>query len=108
LSSSPHLFALLVRSGRLPDYERWIKDIVDVFGSVYNFAVIDRLTLERRNFLDAHHLYPERTAPLARIISSRSLPEDRDVGQFITAGTIEFHIAAVREQARLLMREKQL
>lgn len=104
---SADLFALLVRSGRLPDYERWIKDIVDVFGSVYNFAVIDRLTTERRNFLDAHHLYPERTAPLARIISGKALQEDEGIGQLVTTRNLAFQIAAVREQARQLTQAKQ-
>lgn len=100
------LFAVLVRSGRLPDYERWLKDIVDTFGNVYSFMVIDRLTTERRNFLDAHHLYPERTAPLARIISERLVTGDEDIGRLVTKQNLSAHIALIREQAHRLTQEK--
>lgn len=101
------LFALLVRSGRLTDYEHWLKDIVDTFGGVYNFMIIDQLTTKRSNFLDAHHLYPDRSSPLARIVNEKPLPEDAGIGQFISARNLAFHIAAIREQARHLKQEKR-
>lgn len=104
---SRELFELLIKTGRLPDYERWLRDIVAVFGSVQHFMVIDRLTSDQGTFVDSHHAYPEKLAPLARIISGRPLPEDADIGQLIDAGNIEAHLATVREQAKRINLEKR-
>ncbi len=93
---SKELLSLLVKTGRFADYERWLKDIVDSFGSVYNFMIIDQLTSETGNFLDAHHLYPERTAPLARIITDRPIRQDQEVGQLITRENLAAHLVAIR------------
>jgi hypothetical protein len=102
---SKELFKLLVNSGRLPDYEHWIKDIVETFGAVYNFMIIDKLTKDQHNFLDAHHLYPEKAAPLVRIISGRPLPEDNGIGSLITPQNLESHLLEVREMAKKITQE---
>ncbi|HEY3307938.1 MAG TPA: hypothetical protein VGJ93_05750 [Desulfuromonadaceae bacterium] len=104
---SKQLFKLLVASGRIPDYERWLKDVVDIFGSVYNFMIIDPLTSNQGNFLDAHHLYPERSAPVARIVSGHPQPQDKGIGRLVTTRNISAHIAEVRAQVKQLTQEKQ-
>lgn len=86
------LFALLVKCGRLPDYERWLRDIVGVFGSAYNFMYVNRFTMDRSNFMDAHHLYPERATPLIRIMNGRQLPEDERLGVLLTADNLDSRI----------------
>lgn len=93
------LFALLVKCGRLPDYERWLRDIVSVFGSAYNFMYVNRFTMDRSNFMDAHHLYPERATPLIRIMSGRQLPEDEGVGVLLTADNMDAKIDAMIKQS---------
>ncbi len=93
------LFALLVKSGRLPDYDRWLRDIVRAFGRAYNFMYVNRFTMDRRNFMDAHHLYPERATPLMRIMTGRQTPEDEGIGVLLTAGNLDAQIDATIKQS---------
>jgi hypothetical protein len=97
------LFRVMVRCGRLPDYERWMRDVIQVFGRVHNFDLIDPFTMERKNFMDAHHLYPEHTTPLTRVITDRSEPGDRDLERIVTEQTLDVHIEEVRGMAKRVL-----
>ena len=68
---SVDLFRVLVAKGRLGDYERWLKDIVDVFGTVYNLMPPSSYNADHRNFLDAHHLYPDKADHVVKIITGQ-------------------------------------
>ncbi|HOP41492.1 MAG TPA: hypothetical protein PLI53_10670, partial [Geobacteraceae bacterium] len=97
---SKPLFCLMVRLNRLPDYERWLRDLVDVFGEVYNFMDLNSVTRDYlRNFSDCDHLFPEAGTLLAhRVlgIPDQSLPPD--FGKLVARRNIEETIAAVRSQ----------
>lgn len=97
---SQPLFCLMVKSNRLPDYERWLRDLVDVFGSFYNFMDLNTVTRDYlRTFSDCDHMNPAAGALLAHRllgIPDTSLPAD--FGKLVTHDTIEETIASVREQ----------
>lgn len=97
---SKPLFCLMVRLNRLPDYERWLRDLVDVFGEVYNFMDLNSVTRDYlRTFSDCDHLFPETGTLLAhRVlgIPDQSLPPD--FGKLVTRRNIEKTISAVRGQ----------
>ncbi len=55
-----HLLDLLKAEGRWDDYKRWIIELVDAFGTVWNFMYYNDVTMDvSPNFQDAHHYSPE-------------------------------------------------
>lgn len=102
---SQPLFCLLVREQRLPEYERWLRELVSVFGGFYHFMDLNSVT---RNYLetftDAHHVTPAA----GRLITGRILGDGiigreqpvvpADFGKLVTAENIDRIIAGVRAQ----------
>jgi len=97
---SKPLFCLMVKSNRLPDYERWLRDLVEVFGSFYNFMDLNTVTRDYlRTFSDCDHLNSAAGALLAhRVLGIPDTSLPADFGKLVTQDTIEETIASVREQ----------
>ncbi len=97
---SEPLFRLMSRSGQFPDYERWIRELVDVFGSIYNFMDINTMTLDYRNtFVDLHHVRAETGAMIAHRVAGipdESIPDD--FGALVTRQNVDEIIARLRMQ----------
>ncbi|MEI6206728.1 MAG: hypothetical protein WCP20_08100 [Desulfuromonadales bacterium] len=95
--SEPY-FRLLVRD-HFNDYEKWLRDVISVFGGVYNFMYINSVTSNLDNYADLHHFYPNIGLMIAKKITGRSgssLPAD--FGAYITEQTIDDHLAMIRSQ----------
>jgi hypothetical protein len=97
---SKPLFCLMVKSNRLPDYERWLRDLVDVFGSFYNFMDLNTVTRDYlRTFSDCDHMNPKGGELLAhRVLGIPDTSLPADFGKLVTQDTIEETIASMREQ----------
>jgi hypothetical protein len=91
------LFKVLVSKGRMGDYERWLQDIIDVFGGVYNFMLPTSFTMNRDNFFDAQHLYPEKATPIVRRIMGESEQRGAEIGYLLTQKTIKVHLDKVHK-----------
>ncbi len=94
------LFEILVQSGRLGDYERWIRELVEVFGGVYDFMGLNSITTHEEDYADLHHFYPyigELIADRITNVPNSKLPED--FGIFVTKTNLESHLALIRERA---------
>ena len=92
------LFRVLVARGRFAEYLRWLEDIVKVFGGVYNLMLPGPFAADRGNFLDAHHLYPDRAAPVVRLITGKPRPGDDAAGCYVTRDTIKQHLAMIGQR----------
>jgi hypothetical protein len=92
------LFRVLIAKGRFGDYERWLKDVVDVFGAVYNLMPPGSYTADRRNFLDAHHLYPDKAVQVVRILTGHPLHGDQAVAAPVTRETVAIYLAENRQK----------
>lgn len=93
------LFQVLIQTGRLPDYERWITEMVDVFGGVYDFLGLNSITENLDNYADGHHFYAEiGTLIAARLENRKGVPED--FGVYVTRENLAHHLALIRTQAR--------
>lgn len=93
------LFERLAMEGRFPDYCRWIRELVEVFGGVYNFMTINSVTMNINNYYDADHFFPETGAIVARRISGRPdslIPED--FGVYVTDKNLEQHLLSVKNR----------
>lgn len=95
------LFELLVREGRFEDYCRWIGDLVEVFGSVYNFMSVNSITENPGNYYDADHFFPKIGTLIAHRITA--VPDDNipdDFGILVTRQNITEHLRYLAGQAR--------
>jgi hypothetical protein len=93
------LFEQMVRQGRYHDYERWLREIVRVFGSVYNFMTINSVTSEMNNYYDADHFYPSvGTLVSKRLCGALNPASQADFGDFVTGENIESYLQHLRQQ----------
>jgi hypothetical protein len=63
---SKKLFRLLIKEGNYSDYKKWLTDAVDIFGEVYNFMEINKITSNSDNYPDLHHFYPSVGKEIAK------------------------------------------
>ncbi|PIE69148.1 MAG: hypothetical protein CSA21_03845 [Deltaproteobacteria bacterium] len=64
---SRHLLSLLMEEGRWTDYARWLKELVEVYGEVWNFMYLNEVTENvPEYFMDAHHTSPEVLSVMAK------------------------------------------
>lgn len=101
--SSP-LFQAMAEEGRLPDYERWLTDITDVFGGVYNFMYPNSVTGNLENYFDGHHFYPNVGKLIANRISQGSISEvPQDFGTYVDQKRLAAHLEEIRIQTKPLL-----
>jgi hypothetical protein len=97
---SQPLFHALVEEGRLEDYKRWIRDLVDVFGGIYNFMYPNSITNNMQNYIDGHHFYPEIGTKIAHRIIGKTEDVPKDFGVYVTKENVEEHLKEVEKLAR--------
>ena len=97
---STALFDSLVETGLFDEYEQWIRDLVRVYGGVWNFMYPNTITNDIMNYHDGHHFYPEIGTMMAKKIQH---PKTKDVpadfGVYITDKNVEQHLLQVKELA---------
>lgn len=95
---STALFASLVSTGLYEDYEQWIRDLVRVYGGVWNFMYPNTITNDIMNYQDGHHFYPEIGTLIAKRIQHPDTAEvPDDFGVFVTADNVDEHLQHVHE-----------
>jgi len=52
-------FKLYMNNNLQNNYFRWIKSLIDIFGEVHNFMIIDKHTTNKNNFFDSNHATPK-------------------------------------------------
>jgi hypothetical protein len=100
---SAALFRELVRAGRLPDLERWLRDAVDTFGEVTDFMGVNSITIADSRYQDGSHFYPETGDLIARRLSRTNKSVPNDFGIRVTAENLDAHLVQLRAQARFLL-----
>lgn len=94
---SAPLFSLMVKQGHLREHERWLADLAEVFGEVWDFAGLNSVTLDPTNYLDAHHFEPRVGRLIVDRLLDRPLPaEHADFGRRVTPTNLQAHLDAVR------------
>jgi len=56
--SAKLLVSLLSNKDLMKQHERWLKEIISVFGEVHHFMSINSITSDLQNYPDAEHYYP--------------------------------------------------
>jgi hypothetical protein len=95
---SAHLLKLFVEEGRLNDYERWITDLVVVFGEVWHFMYFNSVTGNDENYRDAHHYSPRIAEVIARKLFGLETEKNYDdFGMKISAESLDNDIVFLRQ-----------
>ena len=101
---SSDLFRLMVQKGRLPDYERWLTMLVEVFGEVYDFMGVNTITSNSSNYADLHHFYPEFGKLIADRITGTPNPSlPKDFGVLVAKKNLAAHLEEIEKQAKGLL-----
>lgn len=95
---STPLFEALVEKGRLPDYERWLRDLVAEFGEVQHFMYPNSVTDDISHYFDGHHFYPEVGTLIANKISGHDGDVPADFGVVLTNENIDEFLNVIREK----------
>jgi len=69
---SAQLFKLLVEKDNQKDYEKWLKEMREIFPNTYNFMGINTITSNPDNYPDLHHFYPSVGDIIAYEISNNN------------------------------------
>ncbi|WP_019240678.1 MULTISPECIES: hypothetical protein [Bacillus] len=94
---STPLFEALVEMDRLDDYNKWLKDVVSVFGEVHNYMYPNSVTNDISNYFDGHHFYPKVGTLIAKSISGVPLKDHSDFGQVVNSKNINEHLEMVKK-----------
>ena len=92
---SKHWICYYYEQGLLPDYERWLRELVGRFGQVYNFMYLNPVTEDDTNFFDAGHFYPK----IGTLIVDKLMGREKgnaDFGALVTPENIEAHLKFLR------------
>lgn len=80
-------------------YKKWIYEIVDIFGSTYNFMTVNSVTKDLTNYFDTHHFYPQVGNYIAhRLTGDTDVPDD--FGVLVTKDNIDEHFKEVEQQIK--------
>lgn len=96
---SEPLFQALIDSGAYPHYEKWLRELVEVYGEVYNFMDINTVTKDTSNYFDGHHFYPEVGTLIAHRLSMQDSPDvPEDFGKKVTRENIDEYLENLKDK----------
>jgi hypothetical protein len=93
----------MVLEGRLPQYERWLKEMVEVFDQVWHFEYLNSITMDYdKNFSDSHHFYSSVGTMIAhRITGAADAAIPPDFGILLTKSTIDAQLTKIRTDSAM-------
>lgn len=71
-------------------YERWYKDMVDVFGTIYSFQSVNATTTDLNNFFDWFHYYPSVGSKMINALEKPK--ENRDFITVVNKDNLEKYL----------------
>jgi hypothetical protein len=98
---TPFLRIIAETQGLLDSYERWIRDLVDVFGGVWNFMDVNRVTSDPYLYREPSHFGPKVSGWIADRILERGDPP-KDFGILVTPWNVDEHLRDVRARIERL------
>lgn len=97
--TSDLLVSIIKNAKRWEDYQRWLYELVEVFGEVNHFMTINTITKNIENYPDDDHGYPWVLKLLGNKLSNvenKNIPED--FGVLVTKENINEHLENLRKQ----------
>lgn len=88
--TSDLLVSILRDKKRINEYERWLKETIEVFGEINHFMTINSITKNLENYPDADHAYPNIVSLIAKKISENNNKDiPKDFGILLTKTNID-------------------
>ena len=95
--SKPFFKRFIIDAGHLKDYERWLREAVEVNGKIYHFMDLNSVTTNLEYFFDAHHMYAKGVRWVAHRISGYKtdvIPED--FGKVLTQANLSDYLSIMK------------
>ncbi|MEA2110894.1 MAG: hypothetical protein U9P71_02480, partial [Campylobacterota bacterium] len=91
---SANLLVSIIKNGnRFDEYERWLKEMIEVFGEVHHFMTINSITRNLENYPDAEHYYPRIGKMLANELSNtKNTDKQDDFGIVLTKENVNSYL----------------
>lgn len=95
---SKYLLKLMVEMKQLDNYEHWIRNLVNEFGTIYNFMYPNKITMNDDSFYDAHHTTSDTASFLIRIMTNRAGARDLEYVAVIDKTNIDYLLPIIRKR----------
>ena len=92
------LLRVLVEEQRFDAYAQWLRELVDVFGSIWNFMYVNRIATDMAHYKDAHHFSPTVGHYILQRLLGAPYQGPADFGVRVTSANLEEHLAWVHKQ----------
>lgn len=93
------LVSILKDEKRINEYERWLKETIEVFSEINHFMTINSITTNLNNYSDADHAYPNIVSLIARKISEKNSDDiPKDFGMVLTKKNINNYIENLKRE----------
>lgn len=91
--SADLLSSIIMNGKRIGEYQKWVKEIIEVFGEVHHFMSVNSVTKNLQNYPDDDHYYPYIAKLLANKISKKDNPDiPKDFGILLTKDNIDAYL----------------
>lgn len=95
--TSDLLVSILKDEKRINEYERWLKETLEVFTEINHFMTINSITTNLNNYPDADHAYPNIVSLIAKKLSEKNSDDiPKDFGVLLTKGNIDNYIEGLK------------
>lgn len=77
--TSDLLVSIIKNAKRINEFERWLRELIEVFGSINHFMTINSITQNLQNYPDDDHAYPNVVKFIANKVSNHknnNIPKD--------------------------------
>lgn len=93
------LLVSIVKNGkRINEFEKWLNELIDVFGTVHHFMTINSVTKNLQNYPDDDHAYPYIVKMIANKLSDTNNKIPSDFGKILTKENVDEYIAEFKKQ----------
>jgi len=93
------LVSIVKNDEREGEYERWLKELVDIFGEVNHFMTVNSVTKNLQNYPDDDHAYPNIVKLIANKLSNTQNSEiPTDFGILLTKENIDSQVIDIKKQ----------
>ena len=95
--TSDLLVSILKDEKRINEYERWLKETLEVFTEINHFMTINSITTNLNNYPDADHAYPNIVSLIAKKLSEKNSDDiPKDFGILLTKENIDNYIEGLK------------
>ncbi len=92
------LVSILKNHDRMDEFERWLKEMIEVFGEVHHFMTINSVTQNLKNYRDAEHYHENIGRLLANKIAGVDNNSTEDFGIILNRDNIDDYLHKFKKQ----------